>query len=120
MWLKLDIMPESRPRPLLTQSLEKVIIDIEEAEAVFARSPSEASYMEGEIHLAAIKAVRNSAFLPSLVKIRLLQSLKQLTREEISDIGTFLLWEIRKSSHHHNMLLYTMLKIFKNLSFSLK
>ncbi|MBI4973299.1 hypothetical protein HZC27_01680 [Candidatus Roizmanbacteria bacterium] len=114
-WLKVDIMPESRPRPILTQSLEKVMQDIAEAEQVFVRAQPEAVYMEEEAQMAAVKAIRNSMFLPGRVKISLLESLKNMAKDEIFDIGTFLLWEIRKSSHHHNLLLYTMLKIFQEL-----
>lgn len=114
-WLKVDIMPESRPRPILTQTLEKVMQDIAEAEQVFFRALPEAVYMEDEAQIAAVKAIRNSMFLPGRVKISLLESLKYLPKDDIFDIGTFLLWEIRKSSHHHNLLLYTMLKIFQEL-----
>lgn len=120
-WLEIDIVPQAHPRPILTKSLEKILADIEEAEKVFMRTtPSSSNYMEGEAVMAAIKAIRNSAFLPSQVKIRLLQSLKNLNKDEVYDIGTFLLWEIRKSSHHQNLLLYTMLKIFQELSLVLR
>lgn len=118
-WLRLDIMPDSRPRSILARSLNQVVTDIVEAEQVFLRSSPEAVYMEGEAEMAAVKAVRNSLFLPNVVKIRLLQALSAMPKEEIYDIGTFLLWEIRKSSQNSDLLLYTMLKIFKKLNSSL-
>ncbi len=118
-WLREDIMPEARPKPVLTRSLEQIVTDITEAEQVFMRNTPEAVYMEGELQIAAVKAIRTSQFLPSLVKIRLLQALHTLSASEIRDIGNFLLWETRKSSHHQNMLLYTLLQLFKSLNKSL-
>lgn len=119
-WLRLDILPEAKPRPpALARSLEQVVADIAEAEEVFVRSSPEAVYMEGEGRLAALKAIRSSMFLPGLVKIRLLEGLKTMPEAEIWDIGTFLLWEIRKSSHHRNLLLHTMLRLLHELNSSL-
>lgn len=118
-WLKLDIVPEARPRQQLARSLETVVSDIVEAEQVFVRSSPEAVYMEGTVQMAAVKAIRSSMFLPNQVKISLLQALSSLSEGEIFDIGTFLLWEIRKSSHHRELLLAAMLRLLNGLNRSL-
>lgn len=118
-WLREDIVPEARPRQQLSGSLEAVLHDVEEAEQVFIRSKPEVIYMEGETRMAALKAVRSSLFLPNLAKIRLLESLSAMPTEEILNIGTFLLWETRKSSFHKEELLKTALYILASLTSSL-
>ena len=118
-WLKGEVSLDSQPRVQASRSLQTIMADIEKAEQVFENARDEKSYMEGEVHLAVIQAIRHTDFLPSMVKYKLLDDLKTLPPEHIFDIGTFLLWEIRKSSAHHNKLLYYMLRIFKKLSDSM-
>ncbi len=118
-WLREDIVPESKPRTLIVRSLDDILADVVEAEQVFQRSPAEAVYLQGEARMASLKAIRSSGFLPNLVKIRLLEAIPQMKPEEIADIATFLLWEIRKSSQNRHMLLHTMLQILRSLNKSL-
>ena len=118
-WLKGDVSLDSQPRQKTSHSLETIMKDIESAEYVIEQTDAQSNYMEGEVRLATMKALRHTDFLPPLVKYKLLGDLKTLGTEQIYDIGTFLLWEIRKSSFHHNKLLFYMLRIFKRLSDSL-
>lgn len=115
-WLKGEVSLDSQPQHQTSHSLQVIMDDIENAERIFEQGADTSPYMEGEVHFAAIQAIRHTDFLPPLVKYKLLGDLKSLNREQIFDIGTFLLWEIRKSSAHHNKLLYYMLRIFKRLS----
>jgi len=115
-WLKGDVSFDFQPRMKASHSLEVIMADIENAERIFERANDKNIYMEGEVRLAVIQAIRHTDFLPSIVKYQLLNDLKTLNKEQIFDIGTFLLWEIRKSGAHHNKLLYYMLRIFKRLS----
>ena len=118
-WLKDEVSLDTQPRAESSHSLQAVMADVEKAEQVFENAVDKSSYMEGEVHRAAIQAIRHTDFLPALVKYKLLEDLKMLPKEQIFDIGTFLLWEIRKSSVHHNKLLFFMLRIFKKLSASM-
>lgn len=115
-WLKRDVSLDSQPHQKASHSLQVIMEDIEHAEKVFEQVDNQEVYMQGEVRLAVIQAIRHTDFLPPLVKYKLLDDLKTLPAEQIYDIGTFLLWEIRKSSAHHNKLLYYMLRIFKRLS----
>lgn len=119
LWLKDEVSLDQQPHAQSSHSLEKIMIDIEKAEQVFENVKDTKNYMEGEVHLAVIQAIRHTDFLPPMVKYKLLDDLKTLPQDQLSDIGTFLLWEMRKSSSHHNKLLYFMLRIFKRLSDSL-
>jgi len=115
-WLSGEVSLDTQPHEQKSQSLEVIMIDIEHAERIFERSDTQSDYMNGEVRLATIKAIAHTDFLPPLVKYQLLDDLKTLPQEHVYDIGTFLLWEIRKSSAHHNKLLYFMLRIFKKMS----
>jgi hypothetical protein len=114
-WLKGEVSLDTQPREQSSRSLQVIMEDIEHAERVFENAVNGESYMEGEVRLAVIKAIRHTDFLPALVKYKLLDDLKTLSSEHLFDIGTFLLWEIRKSSVHHHKLLFYMLRIFKRL-----
>lgn len=115
-WLYSESSLDSQPQMETSHSLQTIMEDVEKAERVFENISNKTDYMGGEVHLAVFQAIKHSDFLPPLVKYRLLEDLKILNKDTIYDIGTFLLWEIRKSSVHHNKLLYYMLRIFKRLS----
>ena len=119
-WLKSEACADTEPRVCEFPSLQKVMLDIEQAEAVFSLKPAGTStsrnaYMAGEVRIAALQAIAHSDFLPPQVKYTLVEDLKLLAPDQVNDIGTFLLWEMRKSSVHHNKLLYYMLLLFKML-----
>lgn len=118
-WLNEEVSLTAQPRAQSSRSLQVIMEDIEKAERVFENVQNSNNYMEGEVRLAVIQALRHTDFLPAEVKYHLLNELNSLSQEQLFDIGTFLLWEIRKSSFHHNKLLYYMLKIFKRLSDSM-
>lgn len=118
-WLASETSLDSQPQMEASHSLQTIMKDVERAEQVFANMSNNKDYMEGEVRLAVFQAIKHSDFLPPLVKYKLLEDLKTLDKGQIYDIGTFLLWEIRKSSSHHNKLLYYMLRIFKRLSDSM-
>ncbi|MCX6732633.1 MAG: hypothetical protein NTV98_03780 [Candidatus Roizmanbacteria bacterium] len=118
-WLNEEVSLATQPRAQSSRSLQVIMEDIENAERVFENVQSTNNYMEGEVRLAVIQALRHTDFLPAEVKYHLLNELNELSHDQLFDIGTFLLWEIRKSSFHHNKLLYYMLKIFKRLSDSM-
>ena len=115
-WLKGETSLESQAPTTTSHSLQVIMADVEHAEYVFEQEETRDRYMLGEVRLATIQAIRHSDFLPPQVKYKLLEDLKTLSRDKIFDIGTFLLWEIRKSSAHHEKLLYYMLRIFKRFS----
>ncbi len=118
-WLKGEVSFDEQPRSQSSHSLQVIMEDIEHAERVFENNVDTENYMEGEVYLAVIKAIKHSDFLPAMVKYQLLNDLKKLPSDHLFDIGTFLLWETRKSSTHHNKLIYSMLRIFKRLSDSI-
>ncbi len=118
-WLNGEVSLGAQPRSQSSHSLQVIMEDIENAERIFENKVNAGNYMEGEVILAVIAAIKHTDFLPAMVKYKLLDDLKTLPPEHVSDIGTFLLWEIRKSSAHHNKLLYYMLRIFKKLSDSM-
>lgn len=118
-WLYSESSLDSQPQVKTSRSLQSIMEDVEKAERTFENVSNKTDYMDGEVRLAVFQAIKHSDFLPPFVKYRLLDDLKTLDKEKIYDIGTFLLWEIRKSSFHHNKLLYYMLRIFKRLSDSL-
>jgi len=118
-WLKSEACTDTEPRVCEFPSLQKVMLDIEQAEQVFSpvggKPNLHTAYMEGEVRVAALQAIAHSDFLPPQVKYSLVEDLKSLSPDQVNDIGTFLLWEMRKSSLHHNKLLYFMLLLFKML-----
>lgn len=118
-WLYSESSLDSQPQMQTSHSLQSIMEDVERAERIFENISDKTDYMGGEVRLAVFQAIKHSDFLPPLVKYKLLEDLKVLDKEKIFDIGTFLLWEIRKSSVHHNKLLYYMLRIFKRLSDSM-
>lgn len=118
-WLYSESSLDSQPQMKTSHSLQSIMEDVEKAERTFENISNKTDYMDGEVHMAVFHAIKHSDFLPSIVKYKLLEDQKTLDKETIYDIGTFLLWEIRKSSVHHNKLLYYMLRIFKRLSDSM-
>ncbi|MCX6730592.1 MAG: hypothetical protein NTZ55_01985 [Candidatus Roizmanbacteria bacterium] len=104
-WLNEEVSLTTQPRSQSSRSLQVIMEDIEHAERIFENVQNTTNYMEGEVRLAVIQALRHTDFLPAAVKYHLLNELQILSKEQLFDIGTFLLWEIRKSSFHHNKLL---------------